>query len=49
MRAWTAVVKASVLRVLRFCDVCTGIARFFRFNMALGYASLPLSLSPTQP
>jgi hypothetical protein len=48
VRAWRAAVKARVLSVLRFCEVCTGIATFFRFNMAPGYASLALSLSPTQ-
>jgi hypothetical protein len=49
VEAWPAAVKAPVLSVLQFCEVCTGIATFFMFNMALGYASLPLSLSPTQP
>jgi hypothetical protein len=44
VRAWRAAVKALVLSVLRFCEVCTGITMFFRFNMALGYASLTLSL-----
>jgi hypothetical protein len=48
VRAWRATVKARVLSVLRFCEVCTGIATFFRFNMDPDYASLALFLLPTK-